>query len=520
MKTRISHWTRRRLGRIATGAARSRGCVLGLMALFVASSSSARWQARPSEGLEIEHQPPPCMDTEAFPVIEAQASSVQRARSMGRLKLRFRAENDSGWYETVFPPPTGARFQTILPRPLPEAVRVVYYFAAGEPERRSAEFVVSVLMGGCPGARSLPPAEVEGIRVQRTSSAQAPVPEGFATEGVKGDGSSSGPVWGILGGTAVGASIVVLASGRPSATTSPETGGSAALRACFTPDPAPEIDSGDTLLFDASCTLPQTVVSFHWSFGDGTTAEGSSVEHLFRPGGSYTVTLTVRDGSRTDSLSRIVKVRATPTACFVTLPNPPRIRLNESIRLNAECSSGDRDGGPSPITSYQWDFGDGDDGGRGVFVSHLYVRPDVFGVTLTVTNGDGRRDKTTQFVVVDAQAEADTGAVTFDSELELPPGGAVRLSANDSDTVALAAPTPQRLRLRARSGENVFDARLVSTSDAPGRWRLDFRSEPRFVPGSLRVDAGDVLALDAYSVVFRLAEGAPPPIRFRLRFER
>ena len=66
-------------------------------------------------------------------------------------------------------------------------------------------------------------------------------------------------------------------------------------------------------------------MAYAWDFGDGQTASGSSVEHLFRPGGIYTVRLTVSEGQRTDNTTRVVRVRATPVACFTTTPDPPRI---------------------------------------------------------------------------------------------------------------------------------------------------------------------------------------------------
>jgi hypothetical protein len=73
--------------------------------------------------------------------------------------------------------------------------------------------------------------------------------------------------------------------------------------------------------------------------------------------------------------------------------------VNESIDFNADCSVGDRDGGPTFITAYNWTSGDGDDG-EGRFV-RISARP-TSRVTLTVTNEDGRQDRTTQFVVVEA----------------------------------------------------------------------------------------------------------------------
>lgn len=43
-------------------------------------------------------------------------------------------------------------------------------------------------------------------------------------------------------------------------------------------------------------------------------------------------------------------------------------------------------------------------------------------------------------------------------------------------------------------------------SDRSGRWRFDFAGTPRFVPGSIRVESGQVLTLQASAVEFRVDE--------------
>jgi hypothetical protein len=330
----------------------------------------------------------------------------------------------------------------------------------------------------------------------------------------------SGTTIGIVAGAGAGAGLAALAvSGDEPVPPPPDPGSPEAIRACFVPDPVPDIDSGDTIVFDASCSTPTTITSYLWDFGDRSAGQGRSIEHLFRPGGLYTVTLTVSDGQRTDRTSRLVNVRATPVACFITNPDPPRIRVNGSIDFNADCSVGDRDGGPTFITAYNWDFGDGDDGGEGRFVSHLFSAPDLYGVTLTVTNEDGRQDRTTQFVVVERRSASNPPPLDFLSQLELPAGASAQITINQGETAAIVAPTPQRHRARAREGENAVEGRLLSEADEPGQWRFDFRGSAGFVPGSLRVDSGDVLALDRESVVFRVTGKPGPPIRFRFRVE-
>lgn len=500
------------------------------MVIVSGTITTARSQETPPPQLELEHIPAPCMDTDDYPLIEARAPSANVAHALSGLALRFRAETDTGWYETPVDGPTSdVTFRAALPKPLPDAARVRYYFVADE--RRSEEYVVPVLMGGCPGAQAADSELTNDIRVRRTTGAQSDIPTGFSEEGIHSGGSMSGTTLGVVSAGAGGAGVaaLVFSGDEPP----PENGGGVippnpeAIRACFTPDPIPDIDSGETILFDASCTTPSTVTTFQWDFGDGTTAEGSNVEHLFTPGGVYTVTLTATEGARSDSTSRVVQVIATPSACFITNPDPPRIGSDESINFNAECSNGDRDGGDAEITRYEWDFGDGRPGAEGVFVSRQFPEPDVYGVRLTVTNEDGRQDTNTQFVVVEEATTASTETnalrasyLTVTSALEFPDAGPhdpprAQLTINDAESVTMTA--TQQLRVRGRRGENVVEGRLLSDGSEPGQWRLDFSRATGFVGGSLRVDAGQVLARDSHSVVLRLA-GTPGSI-IRIRFQ-
>lgn len=108
---------------------------------------------------------------------------------------------------------------------------------------------------------------------------------------------------------------------------------------------------------------------------------------------------------------------------------------------------------------------------------------------------------------------ANPGDVTFTSQLDLPEGNSGQISLNATEIVATAAPSPQRYRLRAHAQENVVDALLLTRPNGPGQWQFDFSNSQGFVPGSLRVDSGQVLGLDSRRVVFRVGEGVGPSIR-------
>lgn len=85
------------------------------------------------------------------------------------------------------------------------------------------------------------------------------------------------------------------------------------------------VDAGDAVSFDAKGSTDEDgeLVSYHYSFGDGTTAEGAdddaTVEHIYAKGGEYVVTLTVTDNGndRAGALTDTATVEITVNEEFV-----------------------------------------------------------------------------------------------------------------------------------------------------------------------------------------------------------
>jgi len=155
--------------------------------------------------------------------------------------------------------------------------------------------------------------------------------------------------------------------------------------ASFT-ESATTVLTGEVIYFNASSSydLDGTIVSYFWTFGDGTNATGVTVSHAYADNGVYTVTLRVTDNDSATSSTSATKtvLNRSPAASFTE--SAEYVYTGEPITLNAS-SSHDQDGF---IVSYFWTFGDGNTA-TGIVVSHAYADNGVYTVTLTITDNDG-----------------------------------------------------------------------------------------------------------------------------------
>jgi len=104
---------------------------------------------------------------------------------------------------------------------------------------------------------------------------------------------------------------------------------------------------GSTVSFDGSSSTVlsgPSSLSYAWNFGDGSTASGSTTSHAYSSGGTYTVTLTVSNGT-----SQAV------TSQTITVPTPPG-----SPQLSASAGTGQislnwstPSSGSDPIAGYE-----------------------------------------------------------------------------------------------------------------------------------------------------------------------
>jgi large repetitive protein len=147
---------------------------------------------------------------------------------------------------------------------------------------------------------------------------------------------------------------------------------------------------GEQVTFDGSTSIDWDgeISSYDWTFGDGGTAEGVTVTHLFEKPGLYETRLAVTDDSGSVCATAHdvawTRVDAPPVAAAGADREGFAGGAHDQILFDASGSS-DADG---ELLSYLWDFGDGVTL-SGEKVLHAFAEPGVYAVRLTASDGSG-----------------------------------------------------------------------------------------------------------------------------------
>lgn len=219
-------------------------------------------------------------------------------------------------------------------------------------------------------------------------------------------------------------------------------------------------DEGASVVMSAAGSTdpdPGDVLTYHWSFGDGTTGSSATVSHTYAQNGSYTITLTVTD--------RLGLVSTAPTSAKVANV-PPTITTftgATSIISGTTLTVTGRFTDPG-VNDAPWSYGvvwgDGSPT-MGIVMaqsdvlsaSHTYLRAGTYTVRLTVTDKDSGTDA--------ADLQVRVLRLSVPGEL-------------DHDKVKAKANGEKKIVFHVLSTSS-FDARLIATSTArigtvsPGR---------------------------------------------------
>src|SRR5437016_2047400 len=233
-------------------------------------------------------------------------------------------------------------------------------------------------------------------------------------DGSTGTGSSVTHTYSSAGSFTV--TLTVKDSGSPQQTVTSQqtvsvTSPPPPLTASFTFSPSSP-QAGEQVSFTGSASGGTSPYSYGWSFGDGSTGSGSSVTHTYLSAGTYTIVLTLKDGSspqQTATSQQPITVTSPPpafTASFTYNPSSPQV--GQTVSFNGSAS-----GGVSPY-SYSWSFGDGSTG-AGSSVSHAYPSAGSFTVGLTVKDSGSPQQTTTsqQSITISSSPPALTASFSY-----------------------------------------------------------------------------------------------------------
>ena len=141
-----------------------------------------------------------------------------------------------------------------------------------------------------------------------------------------------------------------------------------------------------------------TIASWHWDFGDGTTAAIANPSHLYQTAGSFTVRhwIVTDKGCPGDTASYPVTVNPLPTAAFAfsaPVCETREIGFTDQSAPNAGI-----------LNSWTWNFGDGSAGATLQSPLHVFETAGNFPISLAVTSTKGCRSPAdTQWVFVHPQ---------------------------------------------------------------------------------------------------------------------
>ena len=148
---------------------------------------------------------------------------------------------------------------------------------------------------------------------------------------------------------------------------------------------------------DASASVDEdgSIVSYEWDFGDGESEVGVKVSHTYHEIGEYMVRLIVID-DKNGAGSAIETIQTTytlPVAMLAAMPvsgiAPLKVEFDGSASWDPY----------GYISSFQWDFGDGDSA-TGVGAVHTYRNPGNYTVRVTVIDDKGNVETATESIRV------------------------------------------------------------------------------------------------------------------------
>lgn len=244
---------------------------------------------------------------------------------------------------------------------------------------------------------------------------------------------------------------------------------------------------GQTVLFDDGSLTPRdTIVSWHWTFGDGGSSDLQNPTHIYADDGTYTVALTVTDddGSTSNHSANVVIGDTSPTDVSIRTADGLTTydELDEITFIVSANTPWDG------IVSYSWDFQGTtfleDDSTSSNSTVHNYTSPGVVRITVRVWDNDSYAQTYIEMTIIDPAPDANftyaiskglvtlSAATSSDTENDVPllqyrwyiEGVWTSWSTNSSaeHTFTASGTYPVKLEVKDDSGNNDSMSRSVT----------------------------------------------------------
>ena len=163
-------------------------------------------------------------------------------------------------------------------------------------------------------------------------------------------------------------------------------------------------DEGDSLLFAASATDPGVdPLNYSWDFGDGNTAQGESLTHVFTDNGNFTVEVTVTDGDGGSTSTSSVVTIANIAPVIDSLTGPTS--TDEGQLENFAVTVTDPSSSDMASMSYTWSWGDGTPNSTVASPTHAFPDDGAYNVELVVDDGTASVTQSHAVVVANVAPE-------------------------------------------------------------------------------------------------------------------
>ncbi|MBV8255666.1 MAG: PKD domain-containing protein [Chitinophaga sp.] len=214
---------------------------------------------------------------------------------------------------------------------------------------------------------------------------------------------------------------------------------------------------------------------YAWDFGDGTTSSQSNPNKAFTSPGTYNVKLQITSlNGCVDEATQKIRV-PDPKADFTMpedlLPCPPANVTFTNTSVDFERS--------------KWEFGDGTSTGNNNPDGHIYARPNVYEITLTVFTREGCSNQTKKTLTVDgpdgkAAISLDHGCAPFEPSLTANAVKTVKYAWDFDDGIVETTTTPTSPQ-HTYQNAGIYTPRVILT-DSKGC------EVPAIISGTITVD--------------------------------